>query len=386
MQDMFNDKGIGGQAKRSIVERIDQVDWNFSIIKNSDPTEHIHSYPAKFISEIPRNLIEILDFPEGTAILDPFCGSGTTLVESQKKGIPSIGIDLNPIACLISKVKTRGLFNNFEKRLSEVINEARITNVPIKDIPNVNHWFMQEIQVAINQLQHVIISMPSEIEKDFFSLVLSSIIVRISNQESDTRYAAVLKKTTYDSVFDQFSLASKKIFSALDRRIYSLTKTTIINDDILKVTKERIEKPIGLVITSPPYPNAYEYWLYHKYRMYWLGYDPQKVKDSEIGARAHFFGKKNHNERDFFFQMDKTFNLINQVLVKSGYICIVVGRSKIHGKIVDNSEIISEVANNYPLQLYRKFERTIQANRKSFNLSHANIKTESILIFKKVGQ
>ena len=45
-----------------------------------------------------------------------------------------------------------------------------------------------------------------------------------------------------------------------------------------------IPRRVGLVITSPPYPNAYEYWLYHKYRMYWLGLDPIAVKKQEIGA------------------------------------------------------------------------------------------------------
>ena len=42
-------------------------------------------------------------------------------------------------------------------------------------------------------------------------------------------------------------------------------------------------------MTSPPYPNAYEYWLYHKYRMYWLGMDPIAVRQQEIGARPHYF-------------------------------------------------------------------------------------------------
>jgi site-specific DNA-methyltransferase (cytosine-N4-specific) len=117
--------------------------------------------------------------------------------------------------------------------------------------------------------------------------------------------------------------------------------------------------------------------------MWWLGFDPIAVKEKEIGARAHFF-KKNHHTADLFIeQMRGTFSLIDSVLVKDGFVCFVVGRSKIHGKIVNNGDIIERVAMEVGLTPVSRFERAINANRKSFNLSHANIKTETILVFQK---
>ena len=136
-----------------------------------------------------------------------------------------------------------------------------------------------------------------------------------------------------------------------------------------------------MVITSPPYPNAYEYWLYHKYRMYWLGFDPLAVKSREIGARAHFFKHNHHTKDDFARQMNQTFGLIRTVLTPGGYACFVIGRSRIHGRIVDNARIVEEAAAGFD----RVFstERVLSASRKSFNLSHANIKTETVLILKR---
>ena len=64
------------------------------------------SYPAKFIPEIPRQLIELFHPGDTSGVLDPFCGSGTTLVETIDAGLDAWGIDLNPLACLIAKVKT----------------------------------------------------------------------------------------------------------------------------------------------------------------------------------------------------------------------------------------------------------------------------------------
>jgi site-specific DNA-methyltransferase (cytosine-N4-specific) len=60
-----------------------------------------------------------------------------------------------------------------------------------------------------------------------------------------------------------------------------------------------------------PYPNAYEYWLYHKYRMFWLGMDPLKVRAKEIGARPHFFRKNGATMHDFERQMTLVFRLLS---------------------------------------------------------------------------
>jgi site-specific DNA-methyltransferase (cytosine-N4-specific) len=117
--------------------------------------------------------------------------------------------------------------------------------------------------------------------------------------------------------------------------------------------------------------------------MWWLGFDPISVKASEIGARAHFFKKNAHTAEFFVDQMRATFGLIDSVLVKLGFVCFVVGRSKIHGQIIDNGDIIDKVALEQGFESVSRFDRVINASRKSFNLSHANIKTETMLVFQK---
>lgn len=67
-------------------ELLRKQNWDFDIEQKTKDIS-IHPYPAKFIREIPQTLMSILPLPKGTAVLDPFCGSGTTLVEAQKKGI-----------------------------------------------------------------------------------------------------------------------------------------------------------------------------------------------------------------------------------------------------------------------------------------------------------
>jgi site-specific DNA-methyltransferase (cytosine-N4-specific) len=306
------------------------------------------------------------------------------LTEAQRLGLPSVGIDLNPIACLISRVKTAPTPPRFEREAAEIVFAARRNRDPERfAIPHLDHWFKPEIQEALAALMQGVRASQVKQPKDALRLAFSSILVRVSNQESDTRYAAVEKSVTRRDVFDYFLTACRKISLALTARNWHLADAQVIEADTLQVDPSAIGMPVGMVITSPPYPNAYEYWLYHKYRMWWLGFDPLGVKAQEIGARAHFFKGEKHTEEHFWEQMRKAFALIATVLVPAGFVCFVIGRSKIHGRIIDNAHIIRTIAEERGMTLISRFERVISAHRKSFNLSHANIKTETIIVLQK---
>lgn len=317
-------------------------------------------------------------------VFDPFAGSGTTLIEAQRLGLSSVGVDLNPIACLISRVKTGAMPVNLTELARDIV--AAATRSRLKqtvEIPNVDHWFKTDVQSAIVAILEELNCVEDITAHNALRLALSSILVRVSNQESDTRYAAIEKKVCRENVFAYFVSAVDKLNKALAARYWSLAPAKVIEANTLTLNHKDLAGKVGLVVTSPPYPNAYEYWLYHKYRMWWLGFDPLAVKEQEIGARAHFFKRNHHTEEHFWGQMRNTFKLIDKVLVKRGYACFVIGRSKIHGKIIDNADIIQAVAKEVGFSTSACIERTISSTRKSFNLSHANIKTETVLVLQK---
>lgn len=374
----------GSAEQTRLGQRLQAMDWTFGTRSKPPKVESIHPYPAKFIGELPAAFLRALPVPKGTVVFDPFCGSGTTLVEAQRAGYEAVGVDLNPIACLISRVKTAPLNSGFlvaARRLLEVAeNDCESRRF---EIPNVDHWFKTDVQQAVGAIANQLAREEFSAWSDSLRLCLSSILVRVSNQDSDTRYAAVEKRVSRQDVFDAFQQASKKLHEALEARTWPLKQCAVIESDVLKVQAHQIGRPVGMVITSPPYPNAYEYWLYHKYRMWWLGFDPLSVKEQEIGARAHFFKKNHHTAEMFEDQMRETFALVREVLVPGGHLCVVVGRSKIHGKVVDNGTTLYSLAQRMGFKAVAKIERAINPHRKSFNLSHANIKTESVLILQK---
>jgi len=364
--------------------RLGQVDWGFKVRVVQHEVEGVHPYPAKFIADLPGAFLDALPVPLGSLVMDPFCGSGTTLAEAQRRGHATLGVDLNPIACLMARVKTTPTppdVQNSAKLVLEQLRRESDANIP--DIPNLSHWFQQPVQVALARLTRAIDTMPVE-HRDFLRLAASSIIVRVSNQESDTRYAAIDKKVGPADVQEGFRRASERLFDALSARDYPLASATVLEGDLLKLDLSRYAGQVGMIITSPPYPNAYEYWLYHKYRMWWLGHDPLSVKAGEIGARAHFFKKNRHTADTFVGQMREAFAQFERLVVPGGWVCFVVGRSVIHGEVVDNAKIVEDVAIQTGFEPVFRTMRDVLGTRKSFNLSHANIKQESVIVMRRV--
>ena len=203
------------ETEMDVKQQLENVDWDFSD-STSEGIHSIHPYPAKFIPEIPRTLLAILDMPVGTIVLDPFCGSGVTLVESQKAGIASVGVDLNPIACLLSKVKTQALPSEFPDIAENIVKKsASFTGkITIPEITNLDHWFKKDIQKELAILLQEINKVENEVISRALKFCLSSIIVRVSNQDSDTRYAAVEKRSKKEDVFKLFKLSADRLWKA----------------------------------------------------------------------------------------------------------------------------------------------------------------------------
>jgi DNA modification methylase len=361
------------------------ADWTFAAERTKIGLHSVHPYPAKFIPQIPRLLLELFHPCVGGAVLDPFCGSGTTLVECQAAGIDSVGVDLNPIAVLLSTVKTHPPQRSLSPLAEKMCSAARLMPAaPSCEIPRVDHWFAQGATTALAKLCSLLGEHP-EPERAALNLALSRIIVRASRQESDTRYAAIERETTEEQVYELFRQSAGTLDKAFQRVATPLfarqASVKVLERDILATSADEIGGPFGLVITSPPYPNAYEYWLYHKYRMYWLGHDPIAVRKAEIGARPHYFRKNAATEHDFEEQMSRCFALFAQVVSTKSLVCIVVGRSIIRGRVIDNAALLARAAIPNGFALLARAERDIPMVKKGFNPSHASIVSESILVF-----
>lgn len=371
--------------------RFQHTDWTFADAKTNAGVHGIHPYPAKFVPQIPRHLLECFHAVVGGPVLDPFCGSGTTLVECQSLGIRSFGIDLNPIATLVSRVKTDPPTEQLVPIASELVESAsQLADGTLPDIPRLDHWFTDGGSTALAKLTRTLLTLGDRRVRDALSVALSRIIVRVSRQESDTRYAAVDRAINESDVYTLFLKSAAMLDGAFETThgdmFHEGAPAEILTKDILLVDPSEMPFEFGLIITSPPYPNAYEYWLYHKYRMYWLGEDPITVRNSEIGARHHYFSGTPATPVDFLDQMSHCFKLFRAITLPRAIVCVVVGRSIIRGQEIDNAKYLREAATNHGFDYAASATRKIPKTRKAFNPVHGTITTEKILIFSRAEQ
>ena len=378
----------------AIFKKLKEINWDFSNAKTNTFTNAIHPYPAKFIPQIPRAFIENLTHPNET-VYDPFLGSGTTAVEANVLGRNAIGNDVNELAVLISKVKTTPLS---VKRLNQLECFIQITKTKIAsyysdsskgiskpNIINLDLWFKDFVIAEISIIKEQILKLKDKDLVDLCLIALSGIIVNVSNQDSDTRYVRVEKNLSNYDTFRRFERQLTKIKIIILSCFQELSKgksELIVADS--RISEIFPNNSAHFSITSPPYPNAYDYHLYHKYRLLWLGMNPIALRKTEIGAHADYSKKNGSTEFDFKNDMEKCFYTTSGILKPNSYFVLVIGNSIIKGKAINNDEILRDAAKNTPFVFIDEFSRVLNPRKKSFNPAIGNIKTEKILVFKNL--
>lgn len=378
-----------------------QVDWDFKTAKTSYLTHGLHPYPAKYIPQIPHSLIEELS-THGETVADIFSGSGTTLVEANLLGRNAIGIDANPLACLISEAKTTRFEPGDENLLHKVIEQSQglsselllhqmspdkapyKSNAYRPSDDALAFWFEPFVVEELAEILSWCRDLPTTTSQKIALTALSSIIVVVSKQDSDTRYVRREKGIRPGDTFLKFANALSKSTNAVSeftKQVDNNTSCKVYHSDILSTPDVG---SFDLMVCSPPYPNAYSYHLYHMTRMIWLGMDYREFKKQEIGSHRKY-GKVGASIETFRTEMKSIFGWLYQHLKDKRYACFVIGNSTIKGEKIDNAELLSSVAIESGFIEHARLSRELQATKKAFNPVIGKIRDERILILQKQG-
>lgn len=377
---------------------LEAQDWSFHDASTTSLTHGLHPYPAKFPPQIPARLIEILTRP-GDVVLDPFCGSGTTLVEALRLGRDAVGTDINPVAVLATEAKTLRVDGKAERALEELeeavdSDAARERGEPLlfsepmsacsslapPSIPNLERWFgpvaIREIGLVLGRIERL----HDHLAQKAARAALSAILVTVSNQDSETRYTARLKTLAAGDVLTYFLRKLREVHGQLIafRDASAPREVRVLLADARDLPVETIQ-PVDAVVTSPPYANAFDYHLYHRHRMYWLGYDPNELRRLEIGSHLNY-QRRGDGIEAYRSDMRRCLESIATVLKPGGPCAIVVGDSVFVGKVVENAGVIASAASELGFKCLTVVERRIHPLKRSMIKPARRARMEKIVL------
>lgn len=373
------------------VNKLKSTDWSFPGETSRGDITDLHPYPARFIPPIPESIISA--FSGQLNILDPFAGCGTTLRAALNAGHNVYGIDVNGLASLLQRVySSRYSLSDLERfkhegdLLISKLKKSKKVKKGVRVIPNLDHWFNNDAQILLSNAVDLIGKMPeTEHIIDLLKFSISRIVVKVSNQKSDTQYVAIDKKLNRDAIIkviaDSLTLVYRRFLENREPELWTGSAHVIQGDSRNEEFYKNISD-IDLIITSPPYPNAYEYWLYHKYRMFWLGLDPLWSREREIGARPFYSGTGKKDEFDFQNDLTSIFRNLYQVTKPNALQFWVIGNSIIKGRLIDNTKIVENACRETGWEVIERLQRIVNRNRSSFQgIGRQDI--EHILVIRK---
>lgn len=358
-------------------------------------THNFHPYPAKFVPQIPRQIISTIS-SKGESVLDPFCGSGTSLVEASLLGRRAVGFDINPLACLISEVKTTPLAQeevrqaySFLSAVEDVLFQIELRGASVVEsykppqFLNRNHWFQPQVQHELAALKTLIWQLPSRRLQNFFKVAFSAIVVKVSNQDSDTRWVAVKKEVPLGDVVRAFLAKAQDMLKRIEQ--YGAQRPTraevFVHSAIEPFPLE--DESIDAVITSPPYLNSYDYYLYHKLRFFWLGFDHYSVQERELGSRNRHCDR-GEGLGTYTTGMRVALREIFRVLRRNKILCVVIGDAILRGQLIDMRKTYTLICEQLGFVLRHAFSYDQRRYTSSFTRNlKTTFKHSHILFFER---
>ena len=242
-------------------------------LRTASHTHTLHRFPGKFVPQVARELLALVGANPQTLIADPFCGSGTSLVEASLAGVPSVGIDCDPLAVMISQAKTTALSPNQLSTLRRYwagsIGSASISEME-NTIPNLYHWFTPPAARQLSFIREKTMALSDESLRLFSLVVFSSIIRRVSNADDQTQktYVSGTLKKIPPSPGDLFSLHMEKAIQGMES--YSSAKLAPATAETGDARSWENAPVLDGIITSPPYIDSIDYVYNQLLEYYWL--------------------------------------------------------------------------------------------------------------------
>ncbi|MBI5177031.1 class I SAM-dependent methyltransferase [Candidatus Micrarchaeota archaeon] len=341
---------------------LSKIDLNWTEVELPEGmrTKHVHRlhpYMGKFVPQMVEIFLRKFN---PRKVCDPFCGSGTTLVESNALGIPSVGADISAFNCLLSRVKTQKYnITKLEVELKKTLYETRKRNDnpainPKTDSAYLAQWFhpnaLRELLIYREFLEgnryadamKVILSRAAR-----SSRLTTHFDLDFPKKPQTTPYFCHKHRRECKPTSNALEFLSRYTHDTIKRIREFSTMRTSASVEVICGDSRKINFPkIGAIITSPPYLGLINYHEQHRYAYELLGLDSKD--DLEIGAARK--GKSKPAREKYFGDMTMVFENVRSA-IDSGGVAVVV--------VHDKDNIYEEIAEDSGYHVDARIERIV---------------------------
>lgn len=390
--------------------------------------KHIHPFPARMAPEIALSKLSTLK--RGQRVLDPMTGSGMVLSTAARSGIESIGVDLDPLAVLISGVaSTRVDVSEIYRGLTLLEESARGISDNEIELPWIDQdpetktfisfWFYEKQILQLRKLAYFLIKKPIKIGQEIINVLITAVSRLIVTKEPkaslarDTAHSRphrTLSSNDFD-IFESLRESVAHVVGALNSPAIRQSSRTYSGDARNMFFLENGE--VDAIVTSPPYLNAIDYMRGHRLSLVWFGYSIgglRTIRSTSIGAertvgtllssrfidllRQYNLWEESSTTtlmiQKYFVDLCDQLSESFRVLKVSGFASYVIGNSEIKGRFIPNSTLLTKAAEIAGFDLVSEKIRDIPDSRRYLPISGVGIKslskrmrTEHILTFIK---
>ena len=430
------------------LEGLASADKDYWSFKGNSCREHGHGlfqYPAMMVPQVARAILEqaCSVHPNIERAGDPFSGSGTIMTESMMRGLAFWGIDINPLAILVCRVKSGPFFAEMlAQKTKELLSRINADNLSVIEahFPNRDKWFKKEIQISLSKIHRAIHQEEALWARRFFWVALAETVRMTSNSRTSTFKLHIRKPEEIEGRDCQPVNVFKKLLDRNLQHFGDQANRLLTSDHLVDgYYKRNLSISLGdvrdikeqtqcdIIITSPPYGDNATTVPYGQYSYLPLQWIDMKDIDADIDedylASTHEIDTRSlggskrvkkeettslcdrspvfaqyvkalcNQPRDralrvtaFFRDLDACLDPILKALRPNGLMVWTLGNRKVGGKRVPLDKILEELLSVHNARLLCKLTRRISSKRMAPKNNVADtISRETILVMRKAG-
>ena len=316
-------------------------------------THGFHSYAGRMHPTMAHGAIERFSAPGGR-VLDPFCGSGTVLVEAMAMGRASYGVDASPLAVMLAGVRSTTLGAEGRRRLVEVarlISEESGERARKRRRPEIPAWgrketerFAPHVALELFGLRQLVMETGEDDIGRALRLCFSSLLVKFMRAGPEAPRDGENKRIARGLPSGFFARKAEELARSLEDLEQTVPRGTpppIVRLGDARGYPEVRANSVDLIVSSPPYAGTYDYSYQHDTRFTWLGLENRRFAEAQLGGRSRALGV---SPKEWLEGRRRWLGEMGRVLRSGGHAVLVVGDGVVGERHEDAAEAVADEA------------------------------------------